>query len=305
MLELHTNAPTHWPRLRIPRFATEAEGRELFLEGLQAALEPAGSYVSEMNQAVLVEGGALEVPIQVRGRDGAFAVFFYPQADEAAAAHFFALLALAERNPGFRPLFYSPASLLEIYPEEVPALPGRERLFLRRLEKAPVGQYAIWWGEGEGLEGSRTAELLDRVFARVDGFEGLLAAQILHELGLPQDDRVELPQSMLSISVLGPERLPMIVSFSAERGVRFHFHTAQTTPLQRDRFLEHLLAYADENLPSLYFADGADAAGPALRWWRSVRSRMGAITLIDVRQTQGTRKTEPQTAQVVLGAMHR
>jgi hypothetical protein len=307
MIELCSNAPAHWPKLHmLGRSTGVGEQRGLFVEALQPALEEVGSYISEMDQSKLVAGGALEVPFQVRGRDGAFAVFFYPKADEAAAAHFFALLSLADQDPEFRPIFYSPADLLEIYPEEVPQVLGHERLFLERLEKAPIGQYAIWWGEGEGLEGSRTAELLDQIFTRVDGFESLLAAQILQELGMPQGDSVELPDSMLSIAVSGPERIPMVVSFSAERGVRFHFHTTQTTPEQRDRFLEHLFAYLDENLPTLYFIDKtSNDAGPALRWWYSVRKRLNSVTVIDVKPTMGGQKVEPQSGQMVLGVMHR
>lgn len=288
MVELSSNAPSDWPSIRLSGIAPEN-----WCDALAQTLSEAGLIVLDSQVPRLLSLGVLEVPLRVRDADSTYDIFFYPQADEASAAHFLAVLELAWNNAHLRPLFFSSGDLLSIYADELPSVIRQGRLYLRRLEQPPRGQYAIWWASGnEVFSGSKTEMLLDRWCRRVDGLEAFFAAQLLEELGMQRFEPLELPQEMLTIPVEGPDRIPMVVSFSAERGVRFHFHTKHTSPSQRELFLEYLFSYINLWLPQRREI----TPGPTLKWWYTVNKRIQSVTVIDSPTPQGV---------AVLGSINR
>lgn len=102
MAELFSNAPSDWPSIRLSGIAPEN-----WCDALAQTLSEAGLIVLDSQVPRLLSSGVLEVPLRVRDADNVYDVFFYPQADEAAAAHFLAVLELAWNNTHLRPLFFS------------------------------------------------------------------------------------------------------------------------------------------------------------------------------------------------------
>ncbi|MCL6570043.1 MAG: hypothetical protein K6T35_14530, partial [Meiothermus silvanus] len=173
----------------------------------------------------------------------------YGQALGEAAGHYEALQALARKTGRFRPIFYSTDDLTLIYPDP-PAEPvaRRDRLYVSASLFPTKGQYAMWWAErpGERFLLSRTYEIYDRIYHEVAGLETSAFAQILLELEMIQDEEefalmTSVP-SRIEIPLLGPEGVPMVASFSPDRGIRFHLHMRHATSEYRDAFLELFLA---------------------------------------------------------------
>lgn len=284
-LSLTTNAPSRWEPVVITGFrddnSSDADlvNHMLFVEAAEDALEKSGSRVEFLDYPRLLGSGIVRVPVFAKGLDGAFDIFFYPRADEKAASHYAALLEAAKENKNFKPIFYAPSNLLEVRPGAQAKALHQDRLFIQRQNVPLEGQYAMWWGNGsEPFESSHAFKILDEIFSRANGQEDVLAGKIMEALG-GKPGSLELPEDMLSINVKGPENIPLVISFSQKRGVRFHFHTKKTSPEIRDRFLEHVLRWVSIWLPS-----PTRHSSDALEWWRNIQKKTMSMTVFDVQQ---------------------
>ncbi len=160
----------------------------------------------------------------------------------------------------------------------------RDRLYIQAALAAPKGQYAMWWAEqvGEQFHYSPTYELLDRIYREINGLEVRAFALILHELGMIEEEyeftASTLTDSTVEIPVEGPEGVPILISFSQHRGVRFHFHTQRATPEYRDLFLNLFLLRIkvwrrEADLEQIRRLDS-----PAYIWWRELGKRLRLST---------------------------
>jgi hypothetical protein len=304
MEELVTNAPASWPKVRLKGFipSNRPEHRKAnqlhFATAVEASFRGSDVQVLEADVIRITPGGAVQVPLRVRDKDGDYDLFFYGDPDPEAAGHYEALQALARKTGRFRPIFYSTDDLTLVYPDP-PAEPvaRRDRLYVSASLFPNKGQYAMWWADkpGERFLLSRTYEIYDRIYHEVAGLETSAFAQILLELEMIQDEEefalmTSVP-NRIEIPLLGPEGVPMVASFSPDRGIRFHLHMRHANAEYRDAFLELFLARIKlwkKESPATRFTI-ADSL--PLNWWRSLWKRL-----------QGNE--EEQTAEIV-GSLNR
>lgn len=290
MQPLFTNAPEHWPKVRIEGLIASsapevrAANRLMFATTVETVFRTSGIQVLEADVLRLTREGVLEIPLRVRAEDGEYDLFFYPTADEKAAAHFVAVYELAQKWGRIRPIFYSTDDLLAIYPETVEPVTNRDRLYIQAALSAPKGQYAMWWAEqmGEQFHYSSTYDLFDRIYREINGLEMRAFALILRELGMIEEEyeftASTFTDSTVEIPVEGPEGVPIIISFSQHRGVRFHFHMDRASAEYRDLFLNLFLTRVrlwrrDADLEQVKRLDS-----PSYIWWRELGKRLRLST---------------------------
>jgi len=290
MQTLFTNAPEHWPRVHIEGLIAstapevKAANRLMFATTAETVFRRSGIQVLEADVLRLTREGVLEIPLRVRAEDGEYDLFFYPIADEKAAAHYVVVNELAQKWGRIRPIFYSTDDLLAIYPETLEPVTNRDRLYIQAALSAPKGQYAMWWAEqmGEQFHYSSTYDLFDRIYREINGLELRAFALVLRELGMIEQEyeftTTTFTDSNVEIPVEGPEGVPIIISFSQHRGVRFHFHKDRASAEYRDLFLNLFLARVklwrrDADLEQVKRLDS-----PSYIWWRELGKRLRLST---------------------------
>lgn len=290
MQELFTNAPEHWPKVRVEGLIAssapevKAANRLMFATTVETVFRTSGIQVLEADVLRLTREGVLEIPLRVRAEDGEYDLFFYPIADEKAAAHYVAVYELAQKWGRIRPIFYSTNDLLAIYPETVEPVTYRDRLYIQAALSAPKGQYAMWWAlqMGEQFHYSSTYDLFDRIYREINGLEMRAFALVLRELGMIEEEyeftASTFTDSTVEIPIEGPEGVPIIISFSQHRGVRFHFHMDRASAEYRDLFLNLFLTRVrlwrrDADLEQVKRLDS-----PSYIWWRELGKRLRLST---------------------------
>lgn len=290
MQELFTNAPAHWPKVRIEGLIhssapeVKAANRLMFATTVETVFRKSGIQVLEADVLRLTREGVLEIPLRVRAEDGEYDLFFYPIADEKAAAHYVAVHELAQKWGRIRPVFYSTDDLLAIYPETLEPVTRRDRLYIQAALSAPKGQYAMWWAEqpGEQFHYSSTYDLIDRIYREINGLEARAFALILLELGMIQEEyeftASTFTDSVVEIPVEGPEGVPIILSFSQHRGVRFHFHMDRASAEYRDLFLNLFLMRVKLWRKEADLEQVKRLDSPSYIWWRELGKRLRLST---------------------------
>ncbi|GIW33558.1 hypothetical protein [Meiothermus sp.] len=290
MQELFSNAPAHWPKVHIEGLIessapeVKAANRLLFATTVETVFRKSGIQVLEADVLRLTREGVLEIPLRVRAEDGEYDLFFYPIADEKAAAHYVAVHELAQKWGRIRPVFYSTDDLLAIYPETLEPVTRRDRLYIQAALSAPKGQYAMWWAQapGELFHYSSTYDLFDRIYREINGLEMRAFALILLELGMIQEEyeftSSTFPDSTVEIPVEGPEGVPILVSFSQQRGLRFHFHMDRASAEYRDLFLNLFLLRLKSWRKEADLEHIKRLDSPAYIWWRELGRRLRLST---------------------------
>lgn len=293
MLELLTNAPAQWPKVLvehiIPNEAPEVRkaNQLMFATTVETLFRKSGLEVLEADVLRITKEGVVEIPLRVRAPDGEYDLFFYPVADEKAAGHYIALQELGRKWGRLRPVFYSPDDLLAIYPEAVEPVASRDRLYVQASLMPPKGQYAMWWATqpGEQFHYSPTFELYDRLYRELNGLELRAFALILKEIGMIQEEyevnSSTLTDSTVEIPLEGPEGVPIIVSFSQSRGLRFHFHMDRTSSEYRDLFLNLFLLRLKNWRRDTLIEGIKRLDSPAFIWWRELGKRLRFQTHVD------------------------
>lgn len=290
MHELITNAPPHWPKIRIEGLLPEespeqvAANRLRFVSTVETTVRGSGVEVLEAGVLRLTREGMVEIHLRMRSAEGDFDVFFYPVADGRAAAHYVALYEMGRKWGRIKPVFYSTDDLLSVYPDEIESVAKKDRLYINASLMPPKGQYAMWWAEnmGEMFHYSSTFDLYDRIYRETNGIEAEAFALILLELGMVEDAEeftsTKLTLSSVEIPLEGPEGVPIIVSFSRERGVRFHFHMDRTSALYRDLFLNLFLMRVKDWKKRGSTIRMMTSDSPSFIWWRELSKRLRAQT---------------------------
>ncbi|GIW25889.1 hypothetical protein [Meiothermus sp.] len=290
MQELFTNAPAHWPKVRLEGLIqssapeVKAANRLIFATTVETLFRKSGIQVLEADVLRLTREGVLEIPLRVRAQDGEYDLFFYPVADEKAAAHYVAVHELAQKWGRIRPVFYSTDDLLAIYPETLEPVTSRDRLYIQAALTAPKGQYAMWWAQvpGEQFHYSSTFDLYDRIYREINGLEMRAFALILLELGMIQEEyeftASTFTDSTVEIPVEGPEGVPILISFSQHRGVRFHFHMDRASAEYRDLFLNLFLLRVKLWRKEADLEQVKRLDSPAYIWWRELGKRLRLST---------------------------
>lgn len=286
MHTLFSNASAEWPKIQVegliasnaPEIRTANAVN--FANTIEAAFRRAGLQILEVNAFRLTREGILEVPLRVHVAGKDFDLFFYPIADVRAAAHFAGVEELAQKCERLNPVYYSTGdiqALGAVVPESVVQL---ERFYVESLPMTVKGQYAMWWAEnpGEQFHYSSTFDLYDRIYHELNGLEMRAFALLLREIGQIQEEYEftagTFTDSTIELPLSGPEDVPLLITFSQARGLRFHFHTGLTSPEYRylflNLFLMRIKAWKQESgLDQMKRLDS-----PSYIWWRELGKRL-------------------------------
>lgn len=277
-----TNAPRHWPEVVVKAWV-DNPGINLILvtaplvEGLKAT----GATFAFLEDRVYADG-ILRVPFVVTAGGQPHAVFTYPKADAAAAAHFSAVRALLREREGWNAVYYAPAALSPARPAVVLEALDTPH-FSRPAKDREEAEYALWWPTADEptFAGSSALAQLDRWFAALDGYSTILFSsfvRVLELAGKPSPDAepqlFALPSDRLLVPVDGPGRTPMYLHASATEGLWLALDT-RTAPARRDALLK-LLADLASGLRTAAERQGIPAREQdhaPLRSWQAVRTQ--------------------------------
>ncbi|AZI43228.1 hypothetical protein EHF33_11140 [Deinococcus psychrotolerans] len=237
----------------------------------------------------------LEVPLLAYQHQQAFWIFIYSAATPQAASHFISVEQMALKA-GATAGYFAPAPL-PLKGAEGRSLfdPFHFPLFVLEQDKPlPEDDYLMWWPESaeDRLVGSEYAQMLERIYQLQDEYGSLLCGVIALQVGWAEAEsgvaRADFPAQTAYAHVECPSGLPMVISMSQEKGLRFHFARSRNSLAQRlallrvmERYLSQLtLAAREAELPSDAQRRGPEDEKPS-RWWS------GMPRFVDNRLDQG------------------
>ncbi len=277
---LLSNAPQHWPGLAFDDFhaGEHVANAVKFATSLKHGFERADAdvHLDSLYTSLLADDGVLELLAVVFDEGAKVPVFFY-DADDAHASEHFAGVALVLRSLGWAaPVYYSMKALTESAAPTNPLRPFGVDLLKATEGSVSDGPFAVWWNSDDGehdLLGSSAHKAIRSTYEALDGFTSYVFAALMRSLGAIEKNvaRAQLPDELVTWTVAGPESLDIVLSACAEKGIRFHFNTSETTAIQRDRFLKlfsrfvkECRAVAEKN----NFDLDPDSERQALPWFR-------------------------------------
>lgn len=150
-------------------------------------------------------------------------------------------------------------------------------------DPVPRGEYAMWFPSPEEplFLPSETRRNIGRAYEAAVGIETLILADLLRPLGAVAEDalRVELPEDLVTFSVLDPTGHVWILSASQEKGIRFHFPKSTLASHRNGvlfSFIRHL-----ESRRRVFAASSTpfDVSGETKPrdWWRTMERAVAAI----------------------------
>lgn len=284
LIPLVTNAPHAWPEVLVEEGMQQdpVASKIFFAAAVETAFKKTQLQVVEADVLRMVRGGVLEIPLRVKAPDTEYDVFFYPQANGEAAAHYAEVCALAYLDRRINPVFFSFADVQELPAVEIEPIIQRDKLHVKASLFPPGGEYAMWWSinEGERFENSDTFKLYNHLYRDICGLEKASFALIMLELQMIQDLEefilLDLKGKPVEIPMEGPEGVPIIASYSDARGLRIQVHTRRGTPEYRDLFLS-LVIQRFKHWRKIESITREETESEPLRWWQSVIQRLRAV----------------------------
>lgn len=284
---MFTNAPPHWPTIRTMLFNPEAHvpARSAILQirtlgemarHFQAQNGP--TRLARVAVSHLAEGGVLSYPGLVEDQGRHVPLLLYPQGFPDASGHYAGVCQEARKLGLADPVYYSHAPILP-----APPLPVLEALhpthFSTEGPRPPAGDYAMWW-ETPGDEDVGSSPCIADIEAYYEALEGyqtyFLAAYAVRAGLVPEGtSRVALPKD-LTFALCAPGDVPVLVTASEEKGVRFHLHSELVPASYRNNFMRALARAAKEMRAMAQQANAprdVSALSP-LRHWGMVRKPM-------------------------------
>jgi hypothetical protein len=117
--------------------------------------------------------------------------------------------------------------------------------------------------------------VLKAIFENLEGYQTAFLGYILYELGvIDAPRRLELPEELGHVALRSPEGVLFVISFSQEKGIRFHFPDEPNSYDFRGSFLRGFFHYTGDFRWLLEEAeitpdDNTFGTSP-LRWWDGV-----------------------------------
>jgi len=277
---LATNAPEHWPEVRLKQ-GDGPLGKLHLIAAIEEAFRGTGLTIADQDRTEFFKEGMLVIDLVVADGDRQVPVFLYPIAGEEAAARQRAL----ER---FTPLIDRFAPPVYYAPEPLPAGVGPlDRKEMLRRERLPVklhptprpGRYAMWYASDEDpvLLESPVLQEMDAYFHYVRGLEPRLFTFLLVDAGIASRTSEALATLMdlggrpFLATAYGPGGVPLALSYEGGRGVRVHLaqeHASLENLLRAWRMLNR---YARLRLPQQLRRN--DGARP-FAWWQDTLRRL-------------------------------
>jgi len=154
-------------------------------------------------------------------------------------------------------------------------------------EELGDASYAIWAPSDEDplFTKSQVTGRWTDIYETVQEIESYIAANILRNLGLSEDfvNRIELPDELNTIAVLAAGGIHIIISFSQDKGIRFHFPNTASLDYRLnflDRYIEVCKSLKKEIEVNNW---SKDADQDSIGWWNStlkiiaITERNGAV----------------------------
>ncbi|MBI3854046.1 MAG: hypothetical protein HY298_27790 [Verrucomicrobia bacterium] len=297
-MELFTNAPADWPVIPVlPRPGdlhflslikpmipdTEPHDLDFLSLAMATALEDG---FKEQNRNVhpvafqtkLFSEGVLKIPCEIKLGSRKFGVFIFPDVNEEAAAHFAGVQFIYDQLEGEEAIYFASAKLPAVDPVN-PLAPFDPFMLVRQENKLPSGPYAMWWPteDDSRFSDSPARPFIRRAYEALNGIETYVLAALLKGLGKVKDDTrsVVLSDELWAEPITGLEQMPMVISASVEKGIRFHFHPKHATASHRKRFWKVFCEYGESWRTAIQREGGvAEWAqeSSALAWWEKVEA---------------------------------
>jgi len=136
---------------------------------------------------------------------------------------------------------------------------------------APKGEYAMWWGKGEGevFPYTRAAEAWTRWFRTLAGREEEGLFELLNLFGVPLEgvDRAKGAPDDLIFPLTLPSGARALLTYRKDRGPRLHFRR-EAPAWETEALVLNLLRMLRKNLPPAPVHESEP-----LRWWQGVLRR--------------------------------
>jgi len=149
----------------------------------------------------------------------------------------------------------------------------REHLNLTDMSAFPEGIEFAMWMPGEQDKSFATSLIADKwtkIYELTKHCWSYITADMLTTLKVVEEGvtRINLPASFQAFAFLTKENEPVILSLSAEKGIRLHL-ASTTTLYYRISFLDQFIRYCDAFKYLVEFNNGEkDADTGAAEWWR-------------------------------------
>jgi hypothetical protein len=152
---------------------------------------------------------------------------------------------------------------------------------LKKDFQPPEGNYSLWnrTNRESFLPNSPLLPILDVIYTRLAGYESLFAGLLLSSWQRKEmDGRMPLPQEDFTMALVGPEKVPTLVTFSEKRGIVFSTPTS-VSAAYRNRMHKHYMDFA------VQFADMMDqkeelekdpepAGGYPVKWFKDLKEQI-------------------------------
>ena len=106
----------------------------------------------------------------------------------------------------------------------------------------------MWWPSENDASYTTTPsrQAICRAYVALDGIETYILGALMAMAGAEETGvRVALPRDTVTRYFQDETGAPLLLSVSAEKGMRFHFHPAHTSPTRRDAFWQALAQGAE------------------------------------------------------------
>lgn len=273
---LATDAPEPWPRTGpLPVQGTLQDAARWAQSLADHLAQHPDRVLRRLGPAYLFPEGVVEATAELVDDDGQrWAVFAYDETDPRAAAAFARVGELFEQRELPTPVYYAPEPFEPADRSGDPFTRFGPHLLSPWPDQheAVEGTYAIWWATEEvpSLAAWSQTEDVTRTLAALEGVEPHAWARILQALGHVEDgqDPVALPEEAHQLMVQGPEGLPVLLTFSQDRGLRFHLHIDRTPAAYRDAFWTLLADHYERERTAGRLQDAEAVTGSeATDWW--------------------------------------
>ena len=152
---------------------------------------------------------------------------------------------------------------------------------LKKDFQPPEGNYSLWnrTSRESFLPNSPLLPMLDVIYTRLAGYESLFAGLLMSSWQRKDmEGRMPLPKEDYTLALIGPEKVPVLVSFSELRGILFSMPTSVSADF-RNRLYKHYHDFA------ILFADMMDKksdiekdpvppSGYPVRWFNELKEQI-------------------------------
>ncbi|HAA13976.1 MAG TPA: hypothetical protein DCE41_20725 [Cytophagales bacterium] len=195
----------------------------------------------EVMHPMFVEAGVLTAPLVFTLNDKGYAAFFI-YTEEEAKKYRDALHHLDQTDYP-NAIYFTALDLLGSN-ETAPSTEPFQLADMRAIkDELPHDDYAMWWATEDDttFHPSESASLLSKLYETINGYTTLMVGYLLRQVKVnPELNRINLPEETAKLLLYAPDRILVLATYDAKKGIRFLFPENATTQY-RIRFLQGAL----------------------------------------------------------------